>query len=295
MSPQQKSSLGSQPARVRVNQGKQSKHAKIYSNVQMSTRFNVDRHFFFKRHLAPKRYQVCSITFFYPKRYRIAQMERQGCRFGSSDGAGRFLLSLQDLNSLTEDENLDLASSDNGNDENSEHEIEQEEDNLLGYWQNIGRGHQVVVPRDMAEPIQQMSRNNRSHDRELVPFKTTGHKRKAEELLYEKRQYEKAKWACVKQNESSYEQSTCLGFMKLMKYICQQNSAGLFLGMTLPVVTIVHTNQTRTELQPEVTIAYYLPAQFQNETPQPFDAEIAIEEWPAHTIYTSDLNWLMTK
>ncbi|XP_048449943.1 heme-binding protein soul3, partial [Rhincodon typus] len=144
--------------------------------------------------------------------------------------------------------------------------------------------------QDLAEPIQQMSRNNQSHDRELVPFTTLGHKKKAEELLYEKRQYEKAKWACVIQNKASYEQSTCLGFMKLMKYICQQNSAGHFLGITLPIVTIVHTNRTRTELQPEVTTAYYLPAQFQNRTPQPFDAEIAIEEWPAHIMYTRPFN-----
>ncbi|XP_078090281.1 heme-binding protein soul3 [Mustelus asterias] len=217
-------------------------------------------------------------------------MERQGCRFGSGTGAGGFLISLEDLDSVTEDESLDLAGAGNDNeDRNAEVGNEQVQDGLLAYWQNIGRRHQVDVTEDMAEPIQQMARHNQSQDREMVPFTPIGHKM-ADELLYEKRQYEKAKWACVTQNEPSYEQSTGLGFMKLMKYICQQNSSGLFLGMTLPIVTIVHTNQTRTELRPEITMAYYLPTQFQDQTPQPLDAEIAIEEWPAHIIYTRSFN-----
>lgn len=46
------------------------------------------------------------------------------------------------------------------------------------------------------------------------------------DLLYEKRQYGKAKWACIKMKEKQYEQSICLGFMKLMRYICEQNSSG---------------------------------------------------------------------
>ncbi|GCB83189.1 hypothetical protein scyTo_0023423 [Scyliorhinus torazame] len=37
-------------------------------------------------------------------------------------------------------------------------------------------------------------------------------------------------------------------------------------------------------------MAYYLPTQFQDQTPQPFDAEVAIEEWPAHIIYARPFN-----
>ncbi|XP_067847137.1 heme-binding protein soul3 [Heptranchias perlo] len=206
-------------------------------------------------------------------------MERQ---VSSGAEAGRFLISLEDLDSVIEDQSSGLTTSGNANEE----ENGQDESGLLAYWQNIGRRHQVQVPVDMAEPIQQLTRNNQPQDREMVPFITIGHEKKGDELLYEKRQYKKAKWACVTEHEARYEQSTSMGFMKLMKYICQQNSSGLFLGLSLPIVTIVHTNQTRSELQPEVTIAYNLPAQFQDQVPQPFDAEIAIEEWPAHVIYT---------
>lgn len=45
-------------------------------------------------------------------------------------------------------------------------------------------------------------------------------------MLWEKRHYEKANWACITVYEDTYEQSICYGFMKIMKYICQQNSAG---------------------------------------------------------------------
>lgn len=46
------------------------------------------------------------------------------------------------------------------------------------------------------------------------------------EQLYEKRHYEKGHWACITMHEDTYEQSICYGFMKIMRYICQQNSLG---------------------------------------------------------------------
>lgn len=46
------------------------------------------------------------------------------------------------------------------------------------------------------------------------------------EILYEKRHYEKGHWACITMLEETYEQSICYGFMRIMKYICQQNSLG---------------------------------------------------------------------
>ncbi|XP_005992749.1 heme-binding protein soul3 [Latimeria chalumnae] len=163
---------------------------------------------------------------------------------------------------------------------------DEEQDRLLNYWQSVGRGHRVDVPREMAEPIVQLARNNHPENRENVPFQFLGWKEKCGEVLYEKRQYEKANWACVKVHEEKYEQSICLGFMKLMQYICQQNSSGLYLGITVPIVTVVHTNESRSELTRSVTIAYYLPAQFQDQPPQPFDTDIVIKEWPATIVYT---------
>ncbi|XP_032883242.1 heme-binding protein 1-like [Amblyraja radiata] len=218
-----------------------------------------------------------------------SEMERQSHSAETGRRSGRHLISLEDLDSMTDNMDTELVHNDNGE---GEEENEQDESELFTYWRDVGRRHLVDVPRDMEEPIQQMARNNQSQDRQPVPFTPLGHKtrQQADEPLYEKRQYEKANWACVTQNEPGYEQSTCKGFMKLMKYICQQNSTGLFLGMTLPIVTIVHTNQNRSELLPGVTIAYYIPTHFQHQVPQPFDADIVIDESPARIIYTRSFN-----
>lgn len=46
------------------------------------------------------------------------------------------------------------------------------------------------------------------------------------EVVYEERLYPAGKWACVTRGEDLYEQSISMGFMKLMRFICKENSAG---------------------------------------------------------------------
>ncbi|XP_039769953.1 heme-binding protein 1-like [Ornithorhynchus anatinus] len=137
----------------------------------------------------------------------------------------------------------------------------------------------------MAEPIQQLTRNNQQQERETVPFTILQRKEKNGAVLYEKRQYKKAKWACIRMQEKQYEQSICLGFMKLMKYICEQNSSGLYLGMTVPVVTLVHTDEAQSDVRRSVTVAYHLPERLQELPPRPHDVDVVIEEWSAMTVY----------
>lgn len=130
--------------------------------------------------------------------------------------------------------------------------------------------------------------------------------------------------------EVTYEQSICYGFMKIMRYICQQNSSGEstskqpyyisdqalalisyfiysvrssssaneidsrliiipigdYLGMSLPIVTMVRTNENHSVISQDVTVAYYLPADHQAQPPQAIDSEIVIEIWPATIVYT---------
>ncbi|KAK6306957.1 hypothetical protein J4Q44_G00221050 [Coregonus suidteri] len=106
------------------------------------------------------------------------------------------------------------------------------------------------------------------------------------DVLYEKRHYEKAHWACFTVREDTYEQSICYGFMKLMRYICQQNSSGSYLGMTIPILTVIRTDENHSVLSRDVTVAYYLPTEYQAQPPLPSDTEISIEEWPATIVYT---------
>lgn len=46
------------------------------------------------------------------------------------------------------------------------------------------------------------------------------------ELQYEERMYPAGHWACVTQSEDLYEQSISKAFMKLMRFICKENSTG---------------------------------------------------------------------
>lgn len=48
-----------------------------------------------------------------------------------------------------------------------------------------------------------------------------------EEAAYEERRYPAGKWACVTKGEPLYEQSISMSFMKLMRYICKENSVGV--------------------------------------------------------------------
>lgn len=56
--------------------------------------------------------------------------------------------------------------------------------------------------------------------------------------------------------------------------------------MTLPIVTVVRTNENQSVISHDVTVAYYLPAEHQAQPPQPNDNDIVIEVWPASTVYT---------
>ncbi|XP_061824248.2 heme-binding protein soul3 [Nerophis lumbriciformis] len=220
-------------------------------------------------------------------------MDRGGCQMsggggggggdGGSDSSG--MITLEDLESFSEDQ---LPDSGNGSLEEGETMEEDEgSDRLLHYWQDVARGHQVEVSNEMAEPIQQLTSNNNGRsNREHIPFTLLSQKEKCGELLYDKRHYEKGHWACIKMREDTYEQSICYGFMKIMRYICKQNSLGDYLGMSLPVLTVVRTNENHSAISQEVTVAYYLPTEHQAQPPQPQDSEIVIEVWPAAIVYT---------
>ncbi|XP_068437117.1 heme-binding protein soul3 [Clinocottus analis] len=215
-------------------------------------------------------------------------MDRGGCQMNGGNGGGgddgrpdqTGMITLEDLESFSEEQ---LEDSDNLDDEDKD----MDDDRLLHYWQDVARGHQVEVAQEMSEPIQQLTSNNQGRsNREAIPFTLLARKEKCGELLWEKRHYEKGHWACVTMREETYEQSICYGFMKLMRYICQHNSLGDYLGMTLPIITVVRTNENHSVISNDVTVAYFLPIEHQAQPPLPDDNEIVIEIWPATAVYT---------
>ncbi|KAG9266423.1 heme-binding protein soul4 [Astyanax mexicanus] len=180
------------------------------------------------------------------------------------------LISIEDLAEL-DDEQLDDDVTDS-----SEPMDDEEQERLYSHWQAVGRTHQVSVPREMTGPITEMTRRNQETGQERVPFASISRHEKLGEIMYEERVYPAGKWACVTVGEDLYEQSISKGFMKLMRFICKENSAGRYLGMTVPIVNEIRMLDDGTSFVKDVLTAYYLPAEFQANPPQSFDPDISI-------------------
>ncbi|KAM6939805.1 heme-binding protein soul4 [Xenentodon cancila] len=176
------------------------------------------------------------------------------------------LISLEDLEGL-EEEQLDDDITDNPEPMN-------DEDHLLTHWRGVASTHQVSVPTEMSGPIQEMTRN--SQQREPLPFAPISRHEKMGEVLFEERLYPAGNWASVTQREDLYEQSISMSFMKLMRFICKENSAGRYLGMTVPVISSIQVMEDGNTFDKAVETAFFLPAEFQSSPPQPSDPDITI-------------------
>ncbi|XP_077574391.1 heme-binding protein soul4 [Stigmatopora nigra] len=185
------------------------------------------------------------------------------------------LISLDDLEGLDEDEDVDAEEA------QPMEEEEEAEDGLLAHWRAVGRTHQVSVPAEMRGPIHEMAHNNQQ--REPVPFVPLSRQEKMGELMWEERSYPAGKWACVSYAEEFYEQSISQSFMKLMRFICKENSHGHHLGMTVPVVSTVTVSSDGRRLDKSVMTAFYLPAGHQEAPPQPSDPDVVVTHRDAFT------------
>ncbi|XP_042371951.1 heme-binding protein soul4, partial [Plectropomus leopardus] len=96
------------------------------------------------------------------------------------------------------------------------------------------------------------------------------------EVQYEERVYPAGHWACVTRGEKLYEQSISNSFMKLMRFICKENSAGRFLGMTVPVVSSITMTEDGVTFEKDVQTAFFLPAEFQADPPRPSDPDVVV-------------------
>ncbi|XP_071058220.1 heme-binding protein soul4 [Pseudochaenichthys georgianus] len=124
----------------------------------------------------------------------------------------------------------------------------------------------------MMAPIMEMTRN--SQQRELLQFSSICCHEKMGEVQFEERLIPPGQWACVSAGEKLFEQSVSVSFMKLMRYICRENSTGRFLGLTVPVVTEVSADGL--SMQEVVRTSFFLPSEFQSAPPLPSDPDITI-------------------
>ncbi|KAM9314036.1 heme-binding protein soul4 isoform 1-T2 [Pholidichthys leucotaenia] len=178
------------------------------------------------------------------------------------------LISLEDLDGLDE-EQLDDNITDNPEPMDGE-----EAEQLMNHWQAVASTHHVSVPPEMRGPIQEMTRNNQQ--RENVPSTLMSRHEKMGEVLYEERLYPAGHWASVSYGADLYEQSISMSFMKLMRFICRENSKGVYLGMVLPVVSYLSIMEDGNTFEKLVETSIFLPAAFQSCPPQPCDSDIVI-------------------
>ncbi|XP_076028216.1 heme-binding protein soul4 [Genypterus blacodes] len=174
------------------------------------------------------------------------------------------LITLEDLDELDEQMNDDVT-----HDPVTVDDEEEERERLLSHWQAVASAHHVSVPPEMTGPIQEMNRN--SHQREAVPFTSISHHEQSEERVEPA-----GLWVCVRRAEKLYEQSISLAFMKIMIYICKENSAGRYLGMTVPVVSDINMMDDRKSFKKDVLTAVFLPAKFQSCPPEPLDPDVTV-------------------
>ncbi|XP_078805537.1 heme-binding protein soul4 isoform X2 [Oryzias latipes] len=178
------------------------------------------------------------------------------------------LISLEDLEALDEEElNDDITN-------HPEPMDEEDSERLLAQWRAVASTHHVAVPPEMSGPIQEMTRNNQQ--REELSYDVISRREKMGEVQFEERVYPAGFWACVTRKEDLYEQSISMGFMKLMRFICKENSAGQYLGMTVPVVNAIRMLEDGSSFHKEVETAMFLPSSLQSSPPQASDPDIAI-------------------
>jgi len=82
-------------------------------------------------------------------------------------------------------------------------------------------------------------------------------------------------------NDNSLEVSLIM-FGKLFNYLSRQNDKRANIAMATPVAVLIEPVAGRNDKgrDGKVTMSFYLPSEFQNDTPKPNDPEVTIEFRP---------------
>lgn len=99
-------------------------------------------------------------------------------------------------------------------------------------------------------------------------------------------------WVRTSMRNNSREDCTYPMFWKLFNYISGQNERQLKIPMTAPVSVLVQPDDTSAEAEATVdlqtntfTMAFYIPAPFDQDPPQPDDSSVTIEYRPELRIF----------
>ena len=97
-------------------------------------------------------------------------------------------------------------------------------------------------------------------------------------------------WVRTSMRNKSREDCTYPMFWKLFNYISGQNKRQVKIPMTAPVSVLVQPStddecEAAADLQTTFTMAFYIPAPFDQDPPQPDDSSVTIEYRPELRIF----------
>lgn len=95
---------------------------------------------------------------------------------------------------------------------------------------------------------------------------------------YEVRKYAASRWVStrVETSENSWRTMKTL-FTRLFRYITGNNNKGVKIPMTAPVITKVEADS--------LTMSFFVPSAFWEDTPLPTDETVFLEEMPELTVF----------
>ena len=96
---------------------------------------------------------------------------------------------------------------------------------------------------------------------------------------YEERIYPAQKWVKTQMESISKDSASSAMFRKLFNYISGQNDKQIKIPMTAPVSVLIEPG-AGPNCESTFTMAFYVPAAFQDDTPQPAESGVSIEERP---------------
>ncbi|XP_047427936.1 heme-binding protein 2 [Mugil cephalus] len=109
---------------------------------------------------------------------------------------------------------------------------------------------------------------------------------------YEVRRYGSVKWVSTSEKSYFMEFAAPRAFSRLFKYITGENEAGVKIEMTAPVIVKM---PVKSFWQSGVyTMSFLLPAEHQQNPPQPTNAAVFIQETPEMGMYVKSYGGWMT-
>ncbi|KAK4023813.1 hypothetical protein OUZ56_009212 [Daphnia magna] len=106
-----------------------------------------------------------------------------------------------------------------------------------------------------------------------------------QEKDYEERLYPAQKWVKTRVENISKDSASSAMFWKLFNYISGQNSKQIKIPMTAPVTVFIEPG-SGPNCESTFTMAFYIPSEFQEDTPEPTADDVSIEERPEFKVLT---------